>query len=318
MVGTRIARRAEARDESSEGRGWFTRRRRVIGGVVAGAACTSACTSLRATLRRRRTGRTTLPPKGPADVRRLGPRLHARRASTTFEDATLRRGDATAPTDARRHVGPDVGRRRAPAHKPSPSDPCGLDPQCDCPSQETCDLDGGEGTICVVSGNALAGHGCTTTASCAPGLTCSNGVCRPYCTLTVDAGCNAKLAEGGACVSAVLGDDGGPLPELRRLLVPLSAPGPERLRRDGRPLRPAAFRTTMAAPTASAWGSSKLGGDCTYLQRLRSRSLVCVGQCAQWCRVGHSPSDCGGGDAGACQAFGDPITVYGVQYGYCP
>jgi hypothetical protein len=206
--------------------------------------------------------------------------------STVAEDGTD--GDATVvqPLDA-----------AATCKKPAADDPCGL----------------AAGTVCVAAGNALAGHGCTTTASCAPGLTCFNGACRPYCTNTGDAGCDEKLPEGGTCV-AIVGEDGGPLPNydvctFRCQLQDPKACGPTGDLNSG-------CVYDNGGTDCEGVGISTIGESCTYLNDCLP-GLVCVGECLPWCRVGHTPSDCGDGEA--CQGFGSPaLTANGVEYGYCP
>ncbi len=285
-------------------RGWFVASAGVLALVVAGAACSKVAPNETTT-----DAGGTPPTEGDSSFADSGPGFTLDALPTTFDDATL-------PDDASDDapVTPPADSGLVSCHKPSPGDPCGLDPQCDCPSQETCDLDGGEGTVCVVAGNALVGHGCTASASCAPGLTCSDGVCRPYCTLTSDAGCNAKLAEGGTCVS-LTGSDAGPLAHYGTCSINCQLQDPNGCGATG-DLNGGCISDNAGGTDCIGMGLTTIGGACTYINDCKP-GLVCAGQCLQWCRIGHSPSDCGDGEA--CQTFGGgPVAANGVDYGYCP
>jgi hypothetical protein len=289
-------------------RGWFVASAGVVAFVVTGIACSKATTPAETTL----DSGSSQPAEGDSSLADGGPDFTLDALPTTFSDSAVNddaSDDATPPAPI------DTGVACA---KPSPDDPCGLDPQCDCPSLETCDLDGGNGTLCVTAGNALAGHGCTTTASCAPGLTCSNGVCRPYCTLSIaDAGgCNAKLAEGGACVS-LTNSDAGPLAKYGTCSFRCQLQDPNACGATG-DLNGGCISDGVGGTDCIGVGITAIGGACNYINDCKP-GLVCAGSaCAQWCRVAQTtPSDCTSGEA--CQAFAPPVpTAYGVEYGYCP
>jgi hypothetical protein len=215
----------------------------------------------------------------------------------------------------------DAGEDSAPAHvidaatcaKPSASDPCGLDPQCGCSSTETCDVNGAA-TECVAAGNAPLAHGCVATASCAAGLTCFNGACRPYCSSSGDAGCEAKLPEGGTCV-AVEGDDGGPLPNYDVCTFNCQLQDPNACGQNGS-LSAGCIADGVGGTDCEDMGLSGIGASCVYINDCLP-GLVCTGTCLQWCRIVASPSDCGDGEA--CQAFGGgAVMANGIEYGYCP
>jgi hypothetical protein len=225
------------------------------------------------------------------------------------------------PTVFKEASADDAGHDSAPAQtfdaavcaRPSPSDPCGLDPQCGCSSSQTCEVTE-PSTTCVAAGNAPLGHGCTVTASCAPGLTCFNGACRPYCSSTGDAGCEAKLPEGGACV-AVVGDDGGPLPNYEVCTFHCQLQDPSACGPNGS-LNAGCIYDGVGGTDCEDVGLSGIGTSCQFLNDCLP-GLVCAGTCMPWCRVTQSPSDCGDGEA--CQAFaGSPVVANGVEYGYCP
>jgi hypothetical protein len=65
----------------------------------------------------------------------------------------------------------------------APTNRCGLDPQCGCAMNETCDVTSDVGaTSCVTAGTGTLGRPCLQTGECGAGLTCQYGACRPYCT----------------------------------------------------------------------------------------------------------------------------------------
>jgi hypothetical protein len=283
-------------------RGWFVVCACAGALAAAGAACSTVANS---NGRDADSGSTqTQPAEDDASLGEAGGDFSLDGALQLLVDSTLPETSDDATTTKL-----DTGTCQTPAS----GDPCGLDPQCGCTSVQTCDINLG-GTSCVAAGNAKVGHGCTTTASCEPGLTCFNGVCRPYCSNSGDAGCDSKLPEGGTC-TAVLGDDGGPLASddvctFRCQLQDPNACGPTG------DLNAGCIYDGVGGTDCEAVGLSNIGDDCTYLNDCKP-GLVCVGQCLPWCRVGHSPSDCGDGEA--CQAFASPVpTAYGVEYGYCP
>ena len=94
----------------------------------------------------------------------------------------------------------------------APNNRCGLDPQCGCGSNETCDVTNRTtgATSCVTAGGATLGRPCVQTGDCVAGLTCIYGVCRPYCT-TPRTPCNVAGTE--LCVEYP-DDNGKPVPNL--------------------------------------------------------------------------------------------------------
>jgi len=91
----------------------------------------------------------------------------------------------------------------------APNNRCGLDPQCGCGANETCDVTNvtSGATSCVTGGGATLGRPCTQTGDCLAGLTCEFGACRPYCK-TPRTKCG--VAGTDLCVE-VLGDDDKPI-----------------------------------------------------------------------------------------------------------
>ena len=216
--------------------------------------------------------------------------------------------DAEPPKDAGPQCRPDAGEQ------------CALDPQCGCASTQTCDITGYDTPACVLSGTAPAGHACTITQACARGLTCFNGACRPYCTTSGDKGC-AKLDGGGSCVQ-IISDDGGDIPGYEVCSFHCSLLDPNACGPTG-DLYAGCVPDNSGGTDCALVGIVDRGGDCSV--SFCKPSLDCVGiteqdgsttqTCQPWCRVGHSPSDCG--DAGTCQKFTPSVTAYGVEYGVC-
>lgn len=194
--------------------------------------------------------------------------------------------------------------------KAPPSDVCGVFPQCDCPSNETCEvnqtkLDGS--SSCVIAGTKTTGQPCTaTTGQCAPGLTCIWGECHPYCG-TAGASCTDPLTN--SCVN-LTDNSMNPIPNLLvchvncQLQDPSSCGGGSEgciyFSTDTVDCYPVGTSTTCSATTQCAPGDV-----CVY-------DGVSTYTCYRWCRIGFS--DC---TTGTCNAFGMSPTVKGQAYGYC-
>lgn len=86
----------------------------------------------------------------------------------------------------------------------APNNKCGLDPQCGCAANETCDVTNrmSGATSCITAGTTTLGRPCDATGECAAGLACIYGACRPYCKTP-----RSKCAVGGTdlCVEMVDG-----------------------------------------------------------------------------------------------------------------
>jgi hypothetical protein len=85
---------------------------------------------------------------------------------------------------------------------------CGVDPQCGCPSGQKCDFAPDAGTAtCVNAGVAVSGTACSAVGDCAAGLTCVEGVCRPFCPESIVGSTCAAPASGpapGLCVQPLV------------------------------------------------------------------------------------------------------------------
>jgi hypothetical protein len=278
-------------------------RRRVVGGALAFAAIGAACSKAQPD---GADGGSSSGPEDAAPTDHDGVGITLDAFPTVFEDAgPMGSGaDSGTPTDA------------GTCEKMSPGDPCGLDPQCGCGSSQTCDFSGT--TLgCVTAGSAPVGHGCASTASCAPGLTCFNGACRPYCSSSGDAGCEAKLAEGGTCVQ-IIGPDGGPIRGYDVCTFDCQLQDPNACGTNGSLVAGCVY-DGVGGTDCEAMGLMGIGASCQSLNDCQP-GLVCAGTCLPWCRVGLSPSDCGDGEA--CQTFAiddaGGVSANGIEYGYCP
>jgi hypothetical protein len=94
----------------------------------------------------------------------------------------------------------------------APNNRCGLDPQCGCAANETCDVTNRStgATSCVTAGGGTLGRPCVQTGDCIAGLMCLYGACRPYCK-TARSKCG--VAGTGLCVEFV-DDQTKPVPNL--------------------------------------------------------------------------------------------------------
>jgi hypothetical protein len=119
--------------------------------------------------------------------------------STGNDTSTTKGADASVP---------DTG--AATCTTVAPNNRCGLDPQCGCGSNETCDVtnEATGATSCVTAGGATLGRPCVQTGDCLAGLACIFGACRPYCT-TASSKCSVP---GTALCVEDQGEDDTPVP----------------------------------------------------------------------------------------------------------
>ena len=85
--------------------------------------------------------------------------------------------------------------------------PCGLKPNCGCPTGQKCSLDDTGGRACMTAGTGALGATCVDDSSCAAGYIClltsstgTTGACYPYCD--TDANCTGT---GSICFQLYLG-----------------------------------------------------------------------------------------------------------------
>ncbi len=97
-----------------------------------------------------------------------------------------------------------------------PNNKCGLDPQCGCETNETCDVTNTTtgATSCMTAGGGTLGRNCKTTGDCLAGFTCQYGACRPYCTSETD-GASCTAPGTGICYTAIDDTTNKPIPNAR-------------------------------------------------------------------------------------------------------
>lgn len=172
----------------------------------------------------------------------------------------------------------------------APSNACGLDPQCGCASNETCDISNkSTGAVsCTLAGGGPLASLCTTSSQCAKGFTCAYGACRPYCSTlntactTTGTGMCAELYEGNAAVP-----NGKVCTIACDLRNPSAVCGSNNCIYDG----------SVKASDCDKAGTKALYAACGSYNEC-SQGLACVDhptwgpECEKWCRVGQN-SDCG-------------------------
>jgi hypothetical protein len=85
--------------------------------------------------------------------------------------------------------------------------PCGLKPNCGCPSGQKCTLDSTGGRACVPAGTGTTGMLCTSESDCAAGYIClasnadgTTSACYAYCDTDTDC-----AGDGSICIQLYLG-----------------------------------------------------------------------------------------------------------------
>ena len=204
----------------------------------------------------------------------------------------------------------------------APNNRCGLDPQCGCGNNETCDVtnEASGATSCVTAGGATLGRPCNQTGDCLEGLTCSYGACRPYCK-TPRSKCG--VAGTDLCVETLGADD---KPVTNRSVCTITCD----------PRVPAGVCGTNACHWFATYYAPSKVSDCNFggtvaaLAACQDTSdcqpgLACINhpkygnECERWCRIGQVPSDCGTDPKFKCKdVFGaDAPVINGVKEGVC-
>jgi hypothetical protein len=203
----------------------------------------------------------------------------------------------------------------------APNNRCGIDPQCGCASNETCDVtnETSGATSCVTAGGATLGRPCTQTGDCLAGFTCEYGACRPYCKTP-----RTKCGVGGTdlCVE-ILGADSKPIANKSVCTINCD------------PRVPAAVCGTNACQWfATYYAPNNKVSDCNFGGTAAALAvcvdtgdcqpgLACIKhpkfglECEKWCRIGQVPSDCD--PKFTCKdVFGaDAPVINGVKEGVC-
>ena len=205
-----------------------------------------------------------------------------------------------------------------------PNNRCGLDPQCGCGANETCDVTTPTtgATSCVTGGGATLGRPCTATGDCVAGLTCNYGACRPYCTTP-----RSKCGIGGTdlCVE-MLGDDSKPL--INKAVCTINCD----------PRVPSAVCGTNACEWFADYYKPNKVSDCNFGGTMAAYASGCETtsecvpgtacqdhptyglECEPWCRILKvlgDPDDCGAGYK-CTDVFGaDAPEIGGYREGLC-
>jgi hypothetical protein len=218
-------------------------------------------------------------------------------------DATPR---PDAAGDAAARDGGD-GCKRAP-----PSNVCGLDPQCGCGANETCDVDfqALDGTTHCVAATGSGGvkSPCATTKDCPAGLSCVFKTCRPYCESE-----GVLCGKAGTNVCAQLTNGQAPIPNLKVCRLDCQLDDPNACGGNGVGcIYLDAKDRTDCYPVGTALSCSPNQGFCAP-----GYNCVILGgtqyTCKRWCRMGGS--SCTGGTT--CQGFNPPVEVGGQTWGVC-
>lgn len=203
----------------------------------------------------------------------------------------------------------------------APNNRCGLDPQCGCANNETCDVtnEASGATSCVTAGGATLGRPCNQTGDCLAGLSCVYGACRPYCTTP-----RSKCGVSGTdlCVE-VVGKDSKPI--INKAVCTITCD----------PRVPAGVCGTNACQWFGTYYAPSKVSDCNFGGTLGSTAvcqytsdcqpgLACVShpqyglECERWCRIGVA-GDCGADPKFKCKdVFGaDAPVINGVKEGVC-
>lgn len=203
-----------------------------------------------------------------------------------------------------------------------PNNRCGLDPQCGCGANETCDVtnDVTGATSCVSAGSATLGRPCTQTGDCLAGFTCAYGACRPYCKTP-----GTKCGVGGTylCVQSK-NTDGKPIPNRAFCTIncdprlPSAVCGTNGCEWFAEAYAPDKVSDCNRAGTKTALAPCDYTDECLPGHACIDHPSSKIGyECEQWCRIGQSPSDCKSGFT--CKdVFGAKAPVInGVKEGVC-
>jgi hypothetical protein len=169
-----------------------------------------------------------------------------------------------------------------------PGNACVIDPQCGCATGETCDItDHATGAVsCISAGEKPLAATCVTPTQCAQGLTCADGVCRPWCSKDATTCTGTNL---GAC--RALKDPAGTDAKVCTIACDLN--NPSAVCGENNCLWNQNAKATDCHPS----GTRKAHERCSRLADC-APGLTCIVvnqykvECEPWCRIGHR-EDCG-------------------------
>lgn len=185
---------------------------------------------------------------------------------TTSSSSSSSSGDTKTVQEADASV-PDA---QAACVTVAPNNRCGLDPQCGCGSNETCDVTNVStgATSCVSGGSATLGRPCTQTGDCMAGLTCEYGACRPYCKTA-----RSKCGVAGTDLCVEVNNAGKPIPNRTVCTI------------DCDPRNPSAVCGTNACHWFATYYAPAKVTDCNFPGNVQPYGAVCNGDSA--CTAGH-------------------------------
>lgn len=191
-----------------------------------------------------------------------------------------------------------------------PNNLCGLDPQCGCGANGTCDVDlqllNGT-TKCVQStGNGQIKSACKTTADCAAGLGCLFGACRPYCSTN---GTKCQQPNTTNCLQLV---DNNMAP-IQNLLVCELDCQLDNANDCGGPNEACVYFGNSDVDCRDATGANST--TCSQQKPVCSPGYVCLSNytCAKWCKVGQNSCP----NNKTCVSFSTKVIIKNVEYGAC-
>jgi hypothetical protein len=203
----------------------------------------------------------------------------------------------------------------------APNNRCGLEPQCGCGMNETCDITNVTtgATSCVTGGAATLGRPCAQTGDCVAGLTCLYGACRPYCA-TPRSKCGVSGTE--LCVE-VLDDNDKPEPNHNVCTITCDPRAPQAVCGTNACLWFATYYAPAKVSDCNFQGTVDHLKACTSDYDCKA-GMACIDhpsanigkECEKWCRIGV---------AGDCPAnfkcndvFGaNAPVINGVKEGIC-
>lgn len=204
-------------------------------------------------------------------------------------------------------IGNDTGTDTC--QKAPPSNVCGVYPQCDCGSTQTCEVDQAKldgSSSCVPAGTKTIGQACTQTAGqCGPGLTCIWGQCHAYCGQD---GAKCTNANTNYCLN-LTDNSQNPIPNLLICHNDCELADPNSCGGGGEGCVYFDVDKVDCYPVGTT-------ANCNATTSFCPPGQVCLTDqtnyfCLPWCRVGQN--DC---TSGTCNAL-TSNTVNGVTYGYC-
>jgi hypothetical protein len=171
----------------------------------------------------------------------------------------------------------------------APSNACGLDPQCGCAANETCNIaNKSTGAVsCSLAGGGPLASLCTTSSQCAKGFTCAYGACRPYCS-TLNTACTTS----GTGMCTELWENGAAVPNGKVCTISCDLRNPSTVCGSNNCI----YDASVKAADCDKAGTKALYDACSTYNEC-GQGLACVNhpfygpECEKWCRVGMD-SDC--------------------------